>query len=90
MNRWEEDLKAGAIGQQAGAEKTYKEDISLSLLRLRINHIADLCHFISDQHSTGSERDISIRLALQYLRQDLGRSDLQLARLERKASPNGY
>ena len=62
---------------------TYNEDISLSLLRLRISHIVDICALISAEHSTGSERDISIRLALQYLRKDLGRSDAQLARLER-------
>jgi len=84
MNRWDEDIEAGAIGQDAGTATTCStEAIPLTLLRLRINHIADLCHFISAQHSTGSERDISIRLALQYLRQDLGRSDLHLARLER-------
>jgi hypothetical protein len=83
MNRWEEDIKAGAIGQQAGTT-TSKEDISLAFLRLRMSHIADLCHFISAQHTTGTERDVSIRLALQYLRQDLGRTDVHLARLERK------
>jgi len=48
-----------------------------------MSHIADMCTAISAEHSTGSERDISIRLALQYLSQDLGRSDLQLARLEK-------
>jgi len=62
---------------------TYNEDVSLTLLRLRISHIVDMCTFIVEQHSTGSERDISIRLAMQYLRQDLGRSDAQIARLER-------
>ena len=61
---------------------TYSEDISLTLLRLRMSHIVDMCSFISEQHSTSSERDISIRMALQYLTQDLGRSDLQLKRLE--------
>lgn len=84
MNRWDEDVKAGAIGQDAGPATTYREDISLSLLRLRMSHIVDLCDFITAQHATSSERDISIRLALHYLRQDLGRSDAQLARLERK------
>jgi hypothetical protein len=49
-----------------------------------MSHIVDLCDFITAQHATSSERDISIRLALHYLRQDLGRSDAQLARLERK------
>ena len=83
MSRWQEDIDAGAIGQERPA-KTCNEEIALTLLRLRMSHIADLCTFISGQHSTGSERDISIRLALQYLSQDLGRSDLQLARLERK------
>ena len=63
---------------------TYNDDIALSLLRLRISHIADMCTVISAEHSTGSQRDISIRLALQYLSQDLGRSDAQLARLERQ------
>jgi len=62
---------------------TYNEDVALTLLRLRMSHIADMCTAISAEHSTGSERDISIRLALQYLSQDLGRSDLQLARLEK-------
>jgi len=62
---------------------TYSEDVSLTLLRLRMSHIVDMCTFIEEQHSTQSERDISIRLALQYLSQDLGRSDKQLARLER-------
>ena len=61
---------------------TYSDEISLTLLRLRMSHIVDMCTFISQQHSTSSERDVSIRLALQYLAQDLGRSDLQLARLE--------
>jgi hypothetical protein len=61
---------------------TTTENISLTLLRLRMSHIVDMCTFIAEQHSTPSERDISIRLALQYLSQDLGRSDLQLARLE--------
>jgi hypothetical protein len=61
---------------------TYSEDVSLTLLRLRMSHIVDMCTFIGEQHSTSSERDVSIRLALQYLSQDLGRSDLQLARLE--------
>ena len=84
MNRWDEDIEAGAIGQHAGAATTTKEDISLTFLRLRMSHIADLCHFISSQHETGSERDISIRLALQYLRQDMGRADVHLARLEKK------
>jgi len=62
---------------------TYSEEVSLTLLRLRMSHIVDMCTFIAEQHSTQSGRDISIRLALQYLRQDLGRSDAQIARLER-------
>jgi hypothetical protein len=62
---------------------TYNDDVSLTLLRLRMSHIVDMCTFIAEQHSTSSERDVSIRLALQYLSQDLGRSDLQLARLEK-------
>jgi hypothetical protein len=62
---------------------TTTENISLTLLRLRMSHIVDMCTFIAEQHSTNSERDISIRLALQYLSQDLSRSDLQLARLEK-------
>ncbi len=84
MNRWDEDVEAGAIGQHGSATTCSTETIPLTLLRLRMSHIADLCTFISAQHETGSERDISIRMALQYLRQDLGRSDLQLARLESK------
>ena len=61
---------------------TYNEDVSLTLLRLRISHIVDMCIFIAEQHSTSSDRDVSIRLALQYLSHDLGRSDVHLARLE--------
>ena len=61
---------------------TYSEDVSLTLLRLRMSHIVDMCTFIADQHRTSSDRDVSIRLSLQYLSQELGRSDLQLARLE--------
>jgi hypothetical protein len=67
-----------------GSSMTTTENISLTLLRLRMSHIVDMCSFISEQHSSGSERDISIRLALQYLRQDLGRADVHLARLEYK------
>jgi hypothetical protein len=61
---------------------TYSEDVSLTLLRLRMSHIVDMCTFIAEQHRTSSDRDVSIRLALQYLKQDLGRSDLQIAKLE--------
>ena len=73
MTRWLEDVKAGAIGNHD----------PLEVLRLRISHLTELCDVIATKHTSGTERDVSIRLALQYLRQDLGRSDLQLARLER-------
>jgi hypothetical protein len=58
-------------------------DVPLAMLRLRIKQLTDLCDVIAEQHDGPGNRDLSIRLAMQYLRQDLGRSDLQLARLEK-------
>ena len=58
-------------------------ELPIAVLRLRISQLVDLCDVITHQHGSGTPRDISMRLALQYLRQDLGRSDAQLARLEK-------
>jgi len=58
--------------------------VPLAVLRMRIKQLTDLCDVITEQHDGAGNRDLSIRMALQYLRQDLGRSDLHIARLEGK------
>jgi hypothetical protein len=70
-------------GSQAGETDAPMSDVPLAVLRMRIGQLVDLCHVIAEQHDGHGNRDVSVRLALQYLRQDLGRSDLQLARLEK-------
>jgi hypothetical protein len=59
-------------------------NVPLVMLRMRIKQLTELCHVIAEQHPGYGNRDVSIRLALQYLRQDLDRHDGQIARLEGK------
>ena len=73
--RFSEDVEAGAIG--------YTKVDALTVLRRNIEQLSQLCWVIADKYDGSTDRDISIRLALQYLRKDLGRSDAQLSRLER-------
>jgi hypothetical protein len=59
-------------------------NVPLVMLRLRIKQLTELCDVITEQHPGYGNRDVSVRLALQYLRQDLDRHDGQIARLEGK------